>query len=278
MLQAPNECIGEAMEKLKPEQFYSIGRQILFSALIELHDGGNPADLIALTTLLRDRDELDKVGGPAELADILSFAPSAAHFNYYAEVLRDKYVLRQIITSCNDGIEQAHGDVARVADLLDNFEREVLAIREGIDKKDGILSMRDQVMEAIHMIEEMFTNRDKLTGIQTGYTDYDKMTNGLHGGEMTIIAARPSMGKTSFAMNIVENVALDQGMPVAVFSLEMSSQQLVQRLLCSQAGIEMGKLRSGFLSEKRDFPRLTKAASRLAGEQDPSSTTHPPFP
>jgi len=264
MLQAPNECIGEAMEKLKSDQFYNEGRRILFETAIELFDGGKPVDLISLNTILIDRDQLDMVGGPGEIADILSFAPSAAHFDYYAEILRDKYTLREIINAANESIQRSYGEVARVDDLLDNFERDVLAIREKMGKKDDIIPMRDQVMEAIHLIEELFTNRDKLTGISTGYKDYDAMSNGLHGGEMTIIAARPSMGKTSLAMNIVENVAIGGGHPVAVFSLEMSSQQLVQRMLCSVAGIEMQKLRGGFLSEKRDFPRLTQAAAKLA--------------
>lgn len=264
MLQAPNECIGEAMEKLKAEQFYNPGRRVLFETLVELQDAGKPVDLITVNTLLIDRDQLEEVGGAAEIADILSFAPSAAHFDYYAEILRDKYTLREIIGACNENIQTAYGEVPRVDDLLDGFERDVLAIREKMGKKDEIVPMRDHVMEAIHTIEELFTNRDKLTGISTGFKDYDAMSNGLHGGEMTIIAARPSMGKTSLAMNIVENVALGGGHPVAVFSLEMSAQSLVQRMLCSTAGIEMHKLRGGFLSEKRDFPRLTQAAAKLA--------------
>lgn len=264
MLQAPNECVGEAMVRLKKDQFYSPGRQILFETIVELHDNGQPVDIVAITQLLGDRKMLDQVGGPAELAEILTFAPSAAHFGYYADIIRDKFVLREIIKSANENIGRAYEEVPSVAALLDEFEQEVLAIREGIDKEDSIKNMRDQVMEAIALIEEQFNNKDGTSGISTGFSDLDKMSNGLHGGEMFVLAARPSMGKTSFVMNIVEHVALREKKAVAVFSLEMSSLSLVQRLLCSQAAIDMNKMRSGFLSEKRDFPRLTQAASRLA--------------
>ncbi len=264
MLQAPNECIGEAMVKLNSDQFYSPSRQILFETIVELHDNGQPVDIVALTQLLGDRKQLEQAGGPAELAEILTFAPSAAHFGYYSDIIRDKFVLREVIRSSNENIGRAYDEVPSVAALLDEFEREVLAIRESVDKEDAIKPMRDQVMEAIAQIEEQFNNRDSVSGVPTGFKDLDEKTNGLHGGEMFIVAARPSMGKTSFGMNIVENVALREQRPVAVFSLEMSSLALVQRLLCSQAGIDMNKMRSGFLSEKRDFPRLTQAASRLA--------------
>jgi len=267
MLQAPNDCVGEATIKLASEQFYNPGRRTLFEAILKLHDDGHPVDIIALTTYLRDRSKLDEVGGAAEIADILSFAPAAAHFDFYAEVVRDKFVLREVIRAGSENIAKAYGEVPSVADLLDGYERDVLAIRERIEGNDGLKSMRDHLMEAIHEIEEIFQNKGATTGLSTGFSDYDEKTNGLHGGEMTIIAARPSMGKTSFVMNIVEHVAVQEKVPVAVFSLEMSSQSLVQRLLCSQAGVPMSKIRSGMLSEKRDFPKIQRAASRLADSQ-----------
>lgn len=264
MLQAPNECITEATVKLSGSQFFSPARQTLFESMLKLHDEGHPVDLISLTTSLRDRNKLEEVGGAAEIADILSFAPAAAHFQFYADIVRDKHILREVIRTGNENIDRAYGEIASVADLLDGFERDVFNIRETTEGKNDIRSMRNHLMEAIQEIEDMFQNKGKTKGISTGFADYDGMTNGLHAGEMTIIAARPSMGKTSFAMNIVENVALDQNVPVAVFSLEMSSQSLVQRLLCSQAGVAMHKIRSGMLSQQRDFPKIQRAAARLA--------------
>ena len=284
MLQAPNECIGEATVKLNRDQFFSPARQILYGAMLQIQDQGQPVDIISLSAYLRDRKQLDSVGGLAELAEILSFAPAAAHFGYYAEIVRDKHILREVIRTGNENIARAYGDLAAgeggfgkrnksrsgevevlsVGDLLDNFERDVFAIRESVEGKDKVRSMRDHLMEAIQEIEDMFQNKGKTKGISTGFVDYDAKTNGLHGGEMTIIAARPSMGKTSFAMNMVEHVALEEKVPVAVFSLEMSSQSLVQRLLCSQAGVPMHKIRSGMLSQQRDFPKIQRAAARLA--------------
>lgn len=267
MMQAPNECIGEAALKLSKEQFYNPGRQVLFEAIAKIHDDGRPVDLISLSTYLKDRNKLDFVGGVAELADILGFAPAAAHFDFYAEIVRDKHTLREVIRAGNENISRAYSEVSSVVDLVDGFERDVFNIRERLEGKEKTSSMREHLMEAIQEIEDMFQNKGKTKGISTGFADYDEMTNGLHGGEMTIIAARPSMGKTSFVMNIVENVALNEKLPVAVFSLEMSSSSLVQRLLCSQAGVPMNKIRSGMLSQQRDFPKIQRAAARLAESQ-----------
>lgn len=265
MLQAPSECIGQAMEgKLFPELFYNEGRQILYRTIVELYDEGKPADPIAMTDLLRDRRQLDLIGGPSELAEILTFVASAADFGYYSGKLKDKYILRQVISASNANISKAYDDVPSVTDLLDGFERDVLAIREGMESEGGIQGIQHYLMEAIQQIQDMFDNPGKVSGIQTGFRDFDKKTQGLQGGQMIVIAARPSMGKTSLAMNIVENVSLKSKIPVAVFSLEMTSQQLVQRMLCSQASIPMHKMLGGLLSEKRDFSKLQRAAGQLA--------------
>ncbi len=264
MLQAPNECVGDAMIRIGRDQFYNRGRQILFDTILELYDQGKPVEVISITETLQSRNQLDFVGGASELVEIFSFVPSPAHFQYYAEVLKNKFVLRRIIESGSTNIEKAFHDVPDVASLLDGFERDVFAIRESLEHKDDIKPMREHLMDAIHEIEELFRNKGSTQGIPTGYGDLDKMTNGLHAGDIFIIAARPSMGKTSFAMNIVENVALQSKAAVAVFSLEMGADQLTQRLLCAQAKISMEKVRSGLLSEKRDFPRIQHAAARLA--------------
>ncbi|CAN5118980.1 hypothetical protein BH23VER1_BH23VER1_19390 [soil metagenome] len=183
---------------------------------------------------------------------------------FYIDIVNAKWTLRRIIVSCTECVTRAYDDQENIGPLLDEVEQRILAIRENEEGSKAIRSMKEQVFEAIEAIEKMYENPESVTGLSTGFADFDEMTNGMHGGEMLIIAARPSMGKTSFAMNIVEHVALDLHKAVAVFSLEMSSQQLVQRLLCSRAEIEMQKLRGGFLSQKRDFPRLMQAADQLA--------------
>ncbi len=264
MMQDPNACIGEATVRLSDRLIYHRGRRILYNVMVELHDKGHPVDVIALTAALRDRKQLEYVGGPAELVNIMRFAPSAAQFGYYSKILQEKFIRRQIIETANQSIERSYDGRETVDGLLDHYERDVLLIREGLEQKDEIRPIRDHLMEAICQIEQLFSNRGRTAGISTGYPDFDAMTNGMQAGQMIVIAARPSMGKTSFAMNIVENVAIQSKLPVAVFSLEMGADQLTQRLLCSQAGISMTKVMSGMLSENRDFPRIQHAAAKLS--------------
>ena len=264
MLQDPANCIGDATITIGSRQFYDRGRATLFSTIVELHDTSQPVDLISLTTLLRDRKQLDLVGGPAELVNLMRFAPSPGQFSYYAKILRNKFVLRQIIETSQETIERCFDGTASMETLLDSYEADVLSIREGIQQKDEIKPLRDHLLAAIQQIEVLVSNKGSSAGIPTGYKDFDAMTNGMQAGQMIIIAARPSMGKTSFAMNIVENVAIQSKLAVGVFSLEMGADQLTQRLLCSQAGISMTKVMSGMLSENRDFPRIQHAAARLS--------------
>jgi replicative DNA helicase len=219
-------------------------------------------DLITFTQFLRDRQLLEVVGGAAAVTHLLTFVPTSANVEYYLEIVREKFILRSIIASCTKSIGRAYNDQDEVNGLLDDVEREIFSIGEE-RFKGKLVSMKDQVMEAIESIENLYERKGGITGIATGFAELDRMTSGFHPAEMIVIAARPSMGKTALAMNIVEHVAIHQKLPVAVFSLEMSSQQLVQRLLCSRARVNLQKVRDGFLAD-RDFPSLTDAASKLA--------------
>ncbi|MFV1994037.1 MAG: replicative DNA helicase [Verrucomicrobiales bacterium] len=261
--QSPENLIGIAIEKIGDENFFVEANRILFKLLVELHDANKPIDLITLTQVLIDRKLLDKIGGPSAITEITSFAPTTAHFDYYLEIVKGKSVLRRIIASCSEAINRAYEDQEDIPGLLDEVERNILAVREGDQSGESFSSMKEEVMVAIEHIEKLYQSKDSITGLRTGFRDFDEMTNGLHPGEMVIIAARPSMGKTSLAMNIVEHVAIEQGKPVAVFSLEMGTQQLVQRLICSRAEIQMQKLAGGFL-KKSDFPRIMDVANVLA--------------
>ena len=230
--------------------------------LLELWNAAKPIDFITLTQVLRDRGQLDQVGGAAFVTELFTFIPTAANAAYYIEILQEKWTLRQVITTCTEYAARSYDEQDNVPSLLDEVEQQINKIaRERFQAKN--LSMKDQVMEAIESIEKLYERRGSITGLPTGYAELDKMTDGLHGAEMFVIAARPSMGKTALAMNIAEHVAVDHKKPVAIFSLEMSSQQLVQRLLCSRARVNLQRVRDGFLSE-RDFPNLTTAASKLA--------------
>jgi replicative DNA helicase len=263
VLLAPKEVGGLCVEKgIRKEHFHIPAHSSIYEVLLEMYDQRQPIDVITLTQTLRDRKILDQVGGPAFVTDLFTFLPTAANATYYLEILEEKYTLREIIRVCTEYAARCYDEQGDVTSLLDEVETRVLAISEE-RYKDKTASMKEQVMAAIHSIEELYANRGGLTGLSTGLETLDKMTDGLHGAEMFVIAARPSMGKTALAMNIAEHVAIELKKPVAVFSLEMSASQLVQRLLCSRARVNLENVRNGLLSE-RDFPALTTAASKLA--------------
>jgi replicative DNA helicase len=262
MLISPRDAIAECVEKITEEYFYVPAHQIIYRELVDLWNAAQAIDLITFTQILRDRNLLDVIGGPAFVTSLFTFVPTAANIEYYIEIVRDKYILRSIIAAATESVRRAYEEQDEVNNLLDEVEQRIFAVGE--DRFKGqMLSMKDQVMEAIDAIEKLYERKGGITGISTGFIEFDRMTSGLHPSEMIVIAARPSMGKTALAMNIVEHVAISQGLAVGVFSLEMSSQQLVQRLLCSRARVNLQKVRDGFLAE-RDFPSLTAAASKLA--------------
>jgi replicative DNA helicase len=210
---------------------------------------------------------MENVGGPAAVAEIYTFAPTPAHVTHYATQVREKATLRRVITSCSECINRAFEDQENVGPLLDEVEARILGIREDEVGKKGMLTMKEHVFKAIDDLEAKAANPNAINGIATGFKILDEMTGGMHAGEMIIVAARPSMGKTSFAMNIVENVAVDQNRPCAVFSLEMTADSLVQRLICSRAKINMRSLMSGQFLNQGSFQMMTRAASALAGSK-----------
>src|SRR5438309_7799156 len=262
MLISTRETIGECVEKINEEYFYVPAHQTIYSVLVDLWNAGQAIDLITFTQVLRDRNLLDAVGGAAFVTSLFTFVPTAANVGYYIDIVRDKYILREIIAAATESVRRAYEEQDEVSNLLDEVEQRIFAVGE--DRFKGqMLSMIYQVMEASESIEKLYERKGGITGISTGFVEFDRMTSGLHPAEMIVIAARPSMGKTALAMNIAEHVAIQEKLPVGVFSLEMSSQQLVQRLLCSRARVNLQKVRDGFLGE-RDFPSLTAAASKLA--------------
>src|SRR5467141_322416 len=240
MLISPRETIAECVEKINEEYFYIPAHQTIYNVLVDLWNAGQAIDLITFTQVLRDRNILESVGGAAFITSLFTFVPTAANVTYYLEIVRDKYILRQIIAACTESVRRAYEEQDEVGNLLDEVEQKIFDVGE--DRFKGqMLSMKDQVMEAIESIEKLYERKGGITGISTGFVEFDRMTSGMHPAEMIVIAARPSMGKTALAMNIAEHVSINVGKPVAVFSLEMSSQQLVQRLLCSRARVNLQK-------------------------------------
>lgn len=259
-LLSPNQT-AECIEKLTGTPFYDLRHQTIYDALTAMFDKREPIDIITVQQRLKDNQLLDQVGGIAYLSQLQDAVPSAANLSYYLEIVREKYLLRQMIQTCGAAICRIYDYEGEVDQLLDEVERDVLRVNES-RAQTGSHKMSDLTTSAIDMVEKYFQRQGEISGIATGFDDLDKMTDGLHGGEMIVIAARPSIGKTSLAMNIVENVALELKLPTGVFSLEMSAESLALRMMCSLARVNLRNIRDGFMSEG-DFPKLTYAHGRL---------------
>lgn len=261
---SPNDCVGECVEKLKagPEVFYDLRHQTIYETLVEMYDQREAIDLITLQQRLKNKQRLEEVGGLAYLSSLPDTVPSAANLVYYLDIVMEKFILRKMIHTCTEVVGRVYEHEGEVDGLLDEVERDILRISE-TRAESNTGKIKDLVKKAISTIEDYHQRQGMLTGVGTGFADLDKMTSGLHGGEMIVVAARPSMGKTSLAMNIAEHVSMEEKLPVGVFSLEMTSESLVLRMLCSRSRVNLRNVREGFLAE-RDFPKLTNAAGRLS--------------
>src|SRR5256714_1134755 len=251
------EMIGNVVQIIDREAFYQADHQILWDILVKLYEQNRPVDAVILRDELMKRQLLEEVGGVAYLGQILSAVPSAAHGSHYATIVREKSLLRQLISASNDVLRDAYAPHEKADLVLDKAEKRIFDIAQ--KKVSGaISSLGDIAMEVYEMLEEKGRR-----GIETGFFELDDMLNGLQNGEMIIIAARPSMGKTAIAMNIIEHVAANSKLPCAVFSLEMSKQQLAQRLMCSRAQIDAQKVRKGLL-QREEFHHLAMTVNELA--------------
>ena len=264
ILLSPREVLNDCAEQITEEAFYSPAHGTIFRVLVEMWSANQQIDVITLTNRLRDLNVLDAVGGPGAVTELFGFVPTAANAPHYLDIVLEKSLLRRMITACTSSAARCYEEQGDVPQLLDDVEREIFTIGETRFRKTAP-DMRDEVFAALENIEKMYQQRGRISGLATGFTIFDQMTDGLHPGEMIIVAARPSMGKTALAMNIVEHVALnlEEPKPVGVFSLEMSTQQLVQRMLCSRARVNMKKIRSGMLA-RADHGKLTDAAAALS--------------
>lgn len=256
MLDSTRDVIGQVVQIIDREAFYLADNQILYDILVRLYEQNRPIDAVIVREELIKRQLLEEVGGSEYLAKILNTVPSAAHGVHYAGIVREKSLLRQLIAASNDILRDAYSPHEEADLVLDKAEKKIFEIAE---KK--VANSLVSIEEVLHEVFEMIQDRGQ-RGIETDYFDLDDMLNGLQNGEMIIIAARPSMGKTAFAMNIIENIAC-RGIPCAVFSLEMSKQQLVQRMLCSRGQIDAHKLRKGML-QSHEYQQLATVVGELA--------------
>jgi len=257
------EVLAGIAATLKPEDFYDRRHGLVYSAMLALYDKGQPVDEITVTSRLADLGQLEGVGGAAFLAELADTILSPAHIDHYAQLVADKALLRQFINASHTAIEAAYSHQADPELALEEAERAIFAATQQ-RKMQGFAPLSEVVIASLHAITQRYKQKGLIAGVPTHFTDLDTLTTGLQPGDLIIIAGRPSMGKTAFALNIATNAALKSGISVAVFSLEMSKEQLGMRILSSEAGIPGDKLRSGFLSYNQDFSALTEAGDRLS--------------
>ncbi|MGE5708526.1 MAG: replicative DNA helicase [Bacteroidota bacterium] len=260
MLLAP-DAVGRVIELLHAESFYRTAHQKIYETIKELFEKGEPSDLITVSDLLRGKEQLEEIGGMGYLAELAGSIPTAANVEYYARIIEEKALRRELIKSGTEIVGLGYDESIEVAKSLDQAEQLILDIAQKRRSND-LVHIKDILHESYETISQRYEQQDSLTGVPSGFYDLDHLTAGLQPSDLIILAARPAMGKTAFCLNLAQNVATAK-MPVAVFSLEMSKEQLVQRLLCAEAGIDAHRLKTGYLAES-DWPRLTEAIGKLA--------------
>jgi replicative DNA helicase len=257
-----NDALLDVIEALGPEDFYRTAHQKIYTAITDLFDKAEPVDLVTLANKLKEKGELEAVGGASYLARLVDTVPLAVNARHYAKIVHDKASLRRMIEKANAIIKRCFEERGEAEDVIDFAESAVFEISEQ-KARQSFYPLSKIILGNIETLEEKQGNRSLVTGVTTGFTQLDTMTSGLQNADLIILAARPSMGKTALALNIARNAAVDAGVPVAVFSLEMSKEQLSLRMLCSEARIDSSRLRGGFFSME-DWHRLTEAAGTLS--------------
>jgi len=256
-----NAALDRVSEILRPDDFYREAHRKIFRAMLALGERGEPTDLVTLGETLRQRGELAEVGGAAALAELAERVPTAANVAHYARIVREKAILRNLIATATAIAARGYDANGDVKELLDRAENEILALSDQ-EVKPAFVKIDRLVKQGFSEIERLHANKQTVTGVPTGFVDLDRITAGLQPSDLIVIAARPSMGKTAFALNIAVNAALKTGRGVAIFSLEMSKEQLALRLLCGEARVDLARVRTGYLSD-REFTDLAHAGNHL---------------
>lgn len=256
------EAIGAAIEILDETWFYEQAHRQIFRAVLELYNQRKNVDLITLSDKLKSDGTLDQIGGVSYLSFLIDLVPSAANVEHYANIVKEKGVLRRLIRNATNIIAESYESTGNVDEVVDNAERLIFEVAD-LKQRTQSVHIKDLVRQSIEKLDFLYQRKQHVTGIPTGFGKIDHMTSGLQNSDLIIIAGRPSMGKSALAISMAEYVGIEQKQGVAIFSLEMSKEQLVQRMLCSQARVDAHKVRSGFLAPA-DWPKLTAAAGRLS--------------
>jgi len=256
------EAIEVAIDFLKAEDFYSTQHRVLFDAILDLYNRSIPVDIITITDHLKSVGFLEKIGGAVYISSLLDEVPTSANVEYYSRIVEQKSLLRKLIKAASDVISMSYDTEKEAHEIIDEAEKLIFNVTERRVSKT-YFSMNEVIKDSILAIEKLYHKNEQYTGIPSGFKDFDDLTSGFQKSEFIIIAARPSVGKTAFALNVAQNMGIRQKRNVGIFSLEMSKEALVQRMLCSEARIDSQRLRRGFLGSE-DWAPLTTAAGKLA--------------
>ena len=252
----------KVIEILQPDDFYKDAHRIIYSAILELFDRNEPQDLVTLHNALNAKGKLDDVGGAVYLAELVEAVPVASNIDYYARIVRDKAVLRRLIQKSSDIAAMCYEEAGDIDEILEGAESAIFELTQS-KINQSFNSLREILKSSIKRVEDLYGRKELITGVPSGFTELDKLTAGFQPSDLIIVAGRPSMGKTAFALNIAQHAAVDNGIPVAVFSLEMSKEQLALRMLCAEAMVDAHKVRTGFLTSE-DWSKLLAAANSLS--------------
>ncbi len=257
-----NEALAAAIEILTPDDFYKDAHKKIFIAMLDLYEKNEPIDLITLTEQLNKKEQLEEVGGASYLSALVSLVPTAANARYHSKIIKEKATLRNLISTATGIITMSYDAEHDINELLDLAETKIFNISEKMVKQSYV-HVRDVLKDTIEMVDKLYNKKELITGLPTGFIDLDEATTGFHPGDLIVIGARPGMGKTAFCLNIVTHAAIEEKRPIAVFSLEMTKEQLVLRMICAEAEVDSKAVRSGYHS-KEDYRKLVNAAGRLA--------------
>ena len=256
------EAVASSIEVLKEEDFYREDNRIIYSAMLNLYNRAEPIDLITLKSELESMGKFEQVGGFEYLTELPEKVPTTANATKYIKIVEEKSVLRNLIKTANEIIDLGYDPTEDVEDIMEGAEKKIFNIMQDKNQK-GYAPIKDILVDSFTQLEELYNRKQHITGVPTGFSDLDYRTAGLHGSELILVAARPAMGKSAFALNIATNAAVRGNTPVAIFSLEMSKEQLVNRILCSEAMVDSNKVRTGKLDEE-DWTKLAEAIGPLS--------------
>ena len=256
------DAVISALEVLKEEDFYREDNRAIYSAIINLYNRAEPIDIITVKAELESMGKFEQIGGLEYLAELPEKVPTTANATKYIKIVEEKSILRNLIKTANEIIELGYSPTEDVEDIMEGAEKKIFNIMQNKNQK-GYSAMKDVLVDSFTQLEELYNRKQHITGVPSGFTELDYRTAGFHGSELILIAARPAMGKTAFALNIATNAAVRAKVPVAIFSLEMSKEQLVNRVLCSEAMVDSNKVRTGKLEED-DWAKLAASIGPLS--------------